>query len=446
MGVNGIEKLEERLAADPASKVFVPLAEEYRKAGHLDRALAVLRSGLSRNPGYGSARVALARVHLQRGELVEARELLTQLVAEAPDNLLALRLLEETGPPASAEPEPAATPQPAPGRDVPSAAAPEPERDSPQRGVAAAPETPTATTLPPAPTVVEAAPSPESGATPKPAPEATPTWATQRLSRDAVLAQLASASGYDALSDHKPVAPPGAAPLPTAPPANDDWRHGFEAMSEGEREQPLTDPLPRLGEMGTDPIAVAAPELPAPEPPAPAPLEPEPPEPEVVVSEWAAPEPVAPDPVVPEPALEVLPPAAESIPEFEPLASLRPQPEPEEDVTEAVEPPRVAEPPAPAVVRTLTLARLYRRQGHFDRAARVYRDLLDLDPTNTEASRELGELCGEGLADITDDDVVPREEAPATALPRAHAESLAAVRQRKIEYLRSWLDQMRSEG
>ena len=106
--MNGVDKLEQRLAADPASKVFVPLAEEYRKAGHLDRALAVLKAGLVRNPGYASARVALARVHLQRGELVEARDLLTRLVAESPDNLLAVRLLDETGPPEEAAPAPTA--------------------------------------------------------------------------------------------------------------------------------------------------------------------------------------------------------------------------------------------------------------------------------------------------------------------------------------------------
>jgi len=432
MGVNGIEKLEQRLAADPASKVFVPLAEEYRKAGHLDRALAVLRAGLGRNPGYASARVALARVHLQRGELVEARELLTLLVAEAPDNLLAVRLLDETGPPAAAGAEPEAV---APDTAAPQAmavetaaveaAAPEPTPDpEPTAAAPIAARTPAVTTLPPASMVAETVrPSePAPTPTPTPAPEPPPTWATQRLSRDAVLAQLASASGYDALTDHTPVAPPEPAP-PRPAAGGDDWRHGFEALSEGEPEPSIADALPALGELPVDPIEISAPE----------PVVPEMLAPETAEPETFAPAAIASAPAEPEPVMEAVPPAS-------------PDPEPEADEAEAPETMRVAEPPAPAVVRTLTLARLYRRQGHFDRAARVYRDLLDLDPTNTEARRELGELCGEGLADITDEDVVSREEAPATALPRAHAETLAAVRQRKIEYLRSWLDQMRSEG
>jgi tetratricopeptide (TPR) repeat protein len=91
----GIERLERWLAADPASKAFLPLAEEHRRAGHLDRAIEILRAGLAKNPGYVTAQVALARVYLQKGDLDEARALLRRLVKTMPENLLAVRLLAE---------------------------------------------------------------------------------------------------------------------------------------------------------------------------------------------------------------------------------------------------------------------------------------------------------------------------------------------------------------
>ncbi|MFQ5720779.1 MAG: tetratricopeptide repeat protein, partial [Acidobacteriota bacterium] len=96
--------------------------------------------------------------------------------------------------------------------------------------------------------------------------------------------------------------------------------------------------------------------------------------------------------------------------------------------------------------RLLKLARLYRRQGELDRAARVYRDLLDLDPYHGEARRELAELCGEGLAEINADDIVDTGVVPGVPIPRARMETLGDVRRRRVEFLKSWLDHIRAEG
>ena len=68
-----ITKLSERLAKDPTSKLFVPLAEEYIKAGMLEEAVAVLMDGLKAHPGFTSAHVTLGKVYLGKGQIKEAK-------------------------------------------------------------------------------------------------------------------------------------------------------------------------------------------------------------------------------------------------------------------------------------------------------------------------------------------------------------------------------------
>ncbi|MBI1865829.1 MAG: tetratricopeptide repeat protein [Nitrospirae bacterium] len=90
-----IQKLSERMGRDPASRLFVPLAEEYRKLGQLDRAIETLRGGLKIIPNYTTARVALGRLLLEKGALAEAREEFEAVLREAPENLLANKKLAE---------------------------------------------------------------------------------------------------------------------------------------------------------------------------------------------------------------------------------------------------------------------------------------------------------------------------------------------------------------
>ncbi|MGH7182679.1 MAG: hypothetical protein ACREJN_11970, partial [Nitrospiraceae bacterium] len=64
-GVNATEldRLATQLAKDPHSKAFMPLAEEYGKAGMWQEAAAVLEDGLKLYPGFITAMVALGRAY-----------------------------------------------------------------------------------------------------------------------------------------------------------------------------------------------------------------------------------------------------------------------------------------------------------------------------------------------------------------------------------------------
>ncbi|MBP9946579.1 MAG: tetratricopeptide repeat protein, partial [Vicinamibacteria bacterium] len=54
-------ELRRKLEKDPASRLFAQLAEELRKDGRHEEAIAVARGGLEKNPNYPSARLTLAR-------------------------------------------------------------------------------------------------------------------------------------------------------------------------------------------------------------------------------------------------------------------------------------------------------------------------------------------------------------------------------------------------
>lgn len=109
-----IADLERRVQQDPASIVFGALAEEYRRAGRLDDAVATCRAGLTRHPSYLSARVTLGRALQALGQHDEARTEFERVIEVAPDNLAAIRALAElhAAPPATAAPEPLASPEP----------------------------------------------------------------------------------------------------------------------------------------------------------------------------------------------------------------------------------------------------------------------------------------------------------------------------------------------
>lgn len=90
-----IEKLRARVEKDPNSRFFLPLAEEYRKAGLLDEAIAVILKGLEHQPGYTSARVALGRLYLEKDMMNEARAEFENVVKTIPDNLFSHKKLAE---------------------------------------------------------------------------------------------------------------------------------------------------------------------------------------------------------------------------------------------------------------------------------------------------------------------------------------------------------------
>jgi len=95
MALEEIERLKEKIEKDPFSKLFVPLAEEYKKAEMYDEAIAVLVKGLEKQPGYLSARVSLGKIFIERGLPDKARSEFEKVIEAIPDNLYAHKKLAE---------------------------------------------------------------------------------------------------------------------------------------------------------------------------------------------------------------------------------------------------------------------------------------------------------------------------------------------------------------
>ena len=88
-----LTQLRNRWEADPSSRIFLQLAEEYRHQGRIKEALAVLDRGLREHPGYLSALVAKGRCHLELGEPEAARGVLERVVKQDATQMVANKLL-----------------------------------------------------------------------------------------------------------------------------------------------------------------------------------------------------------------------------------------------------------------------------------------------------------------------------------------------------------------
>ena len=91
-----IYKYLKKYQDDPASRIFAPLAEAYRKAGLVDEAIDIAREGLKVHPRFIAGRVALARALFDKRLYQEVVDELTSVVEDIPDNLVAQRLLAES--------------------------------------------------------------------------------------------------------------------------------------------------------------------------------------------------------------------------------------------------------------------------------------------------------------------------------------------------------------
>jgi tetratricopeptide (TPR) repeat protein len=90
-----IEKLEKRWAENPKGRNFAPLADAYRKAGELDRALELCTAGLELHPDYVSAHIVLARCLIDQKNDAGASAVFQKVLALDPENVLALKILAE---------------------------------------------------------------------------------------------------------------------------------------------------------------------------------------------------------------------------------------------------------------------------------------------------------------------------------------------------------------
>lgn len=90
-----LEVLRQRWEQDRSSRIFLQLAEEYRRLDRAAEAIPVLEEGLRHHPGSLSALVALARAQLETGEAAAAIPTLEQVLAKDRTQMVAYRLLVE---------------------------------------------------------------------------------------------------------------------------------------------------------------------------------------------------------------------------------------------------------------------------------------------------------------------------------------------------------------
>jgi pentatricopeptide repeat protein len=93
MSEQDIQKYEKMLVEDPQSRAFAPLAEAYRKVGKLDDAIRVAEAGLEIHPGYTGGLIVLGRAHYEKKELDKAVEVLKKAVSETPESYLGQKFL-----------------------------------------------------------------------------------------------------------------------------------------------------------------------------------------------------------------------------------------------------------------------------------------------------------------------------------------------------------------
>ena len=90
-----IEKLEKRWAENPKGRNFAPLADAYRKAGELDRALELCTAGLELHPDYVSAHIVFGRCLIDQKNDPGASDAFRKVLTLDPENVLALKILAE---------------------------------------------------------------------------------------------------------------------------------------------------------------------------------------------------------------------------------------------------------------------------------------------------------------------------------------------------------------
>ena len=87
-----LDELKKKFDENPR-RYFAPLANEHRKSGDLDQAIALCRAHLPQQPAHISGHIVLAQALFEAGSLDEARENFHSALGLDPENLIALRYL-----------------------------------------------------------------------------------------------------------------------------------------------------------------------------------------------------------------------------------------------------------------------------------------------------------------------------------------------------------------
>ncbi|MBE0432149.1 tetratricopeptide repeat protein, partial [candidate division WOR-3 bacterium] len=91
-----ISKLNEKYAREPKSRIFVQLADAYRKNKMIDEALDVLNKGIEYHPQYALAYLVIGKCYYDTRAHVQAKDAFEKTIALDPQNVVALRMLAKT--------------------------------------------------------------------------------------------------------------------------------------------------------------------------------------------------------------------------------------------------------------------------------------------------------------------------------------------------------------
>lgn len=90
-----ISRLRNRLRQKPGSRLFLSLAEELRKRGMIEEAVALLADGSRHNPDFLAAQLTLGRWYLQSNKFAEAAAQFSEVLKKEPGNYFARKGLAE---------------------------------------------------------------------------------------------------------------------------------------------------------------------------------------------------------------------------------------------------------------------------------------------------------------------------------------------------------------
>ncbi|UCC11541.1 MAG: tetratricopeptide repeat protein [candidate division WOR-3 bacterium] len=91
-----IARLSERYNKDPKSRIFVQLADAYRKNNMIEEALDVLQKGLEHHPDYPLAHLIMGKCRFDKRMYAQAKESFQKTLEFDPQNVVALRMLAQT--------------------------------------------------------------------------------------------------------------------------------------------------------------------------------------------------------------------------------------------------------------------------------------------------------------------------------------------------------------